>query len=126
MRPISLMLAAATYIIGAVVALAVIHGFSIGETSFAFLIGATVGTQAGAIAHGRSRDTNATIAVKLSLGAVLAGVALAFGIAVHFLAVGLTYPEVTLPIAAIGSFVFPFVLFDTMFNAMRNVQNPSE
>ena len=46
MRPISLMLAATAYMVGAVVALAVIRGFSVGETSFAFLIGATIGTQA--------------------------------------------------------------------------------
>ena len=124
MKPACLVIAAVAFIIAAAIALAVIRGFSVGDTSLAFVVGAILGTQAGAIAHSRRSEADATIAVKLGLGAVLAGVALVFGIVVHFAVSPFEYPGVTLPIAAIGSFVFPFAIFNTMFNAVRRSKIP--
>ncbi|MDG2208104.1 MAG: hypothetical protein P8K78_09400 [Pirellulales bacterium] len=123
-KPVSLVIAAVAFIIGAAIALAVIRGFSVGDPSLAFVVGAILGAQAGAIAHSRHPEAEATVAVKLGLGAVLAGVALIFGFVVHFAISPFKYPDVTLAIAAIGSFIFPFAIFNTMFNATRRSQSP--
>jgi len=120
MRPLALIIAAVSFVVTASIALAVIRHLGIGDVPLAFVVGAIVGTQAGAIMHAREPDARPTAIPKLILGAVLAAVAIGFGAAVHFGLGRLSYPEITLPISAVGSFVFPFVLFNQMFNAMRN------
>ncbi|MEK6238827.1 MAG: hypothetical protein N2C14_29275, partial [Planctomycetales bacterium] len=71
------------------------------------------------IMHARQPETVASVSVKLTLGFVLAITALAFGVSVHFGFGGLSYPEIKIPMAAIGSFVMPFAIFNQMFKSMR-------
>lgn len=124
MKSTSLFLSALAFVAAASLALAVIRGFDVGDTPLALVVGAIVGSQVGAILHARQPDATSSAIPKLVLGAVLAVVALAFGFAVHLGLGGITYPEVTLPISAIGTFVFPFAVFNTMFNAIRNQRKP--
>jgi hypothetical protein len=118
-KTFSLVIAGLSFLAAAAITLAVIRGLDVGDDPLTFDVGAIVGAQAGAIIHAREKDAVASTRVKLTLGGVLAVVALVFGLVVHFAVRGLKYPEITIPIASVGSFVFPFALFNTMFNAMR-------
>jgi len=118
MKPIHLTIASIAFLIIAATALAAVRGLGIGDDPLAFVVGAIVGTQVGTFLHARSQDTTASLRAKLALGSALAVIAVIFGLVVHT-AVGIKYPEVTLPISAIGTFVFPFILFNQMFNATR-------
>ncbi len=119
MKPTHLAISAIAFAVAASIALAVIRGFGVGDTPLAFIVGAIVGTQTGAILHARLPDSIASASAKLMLGLLLAVVAVLFGFIVHSAFGGITYPEVTLPISAIGAFGFPFFIFNQMFNAMR-------
>lgn len=90
----------------------------------ALIVGATVGTQAGSLAHSRQPGAGATRSAKFALAAVLAVVAVAFGLIVQFGFGGFEYPEITLPMSAIGSFVFPFAIFGSTCKALGRPPRP--
>src|SRR5688572_7989970 len=89
-----------------------------GDASMALVLGAVVASQAGSLLYHRRERNRAPFAVKAAAGAVTAAAAAAMGLVIHRFWTPMTYPEVVIPIAAIGSFVFPFVLFETMRKAL--------
>ena len=119
MKPIHLVLSAVAFVVTASIVLAIIRSIGVGQTPIAFVAGAIIGTQTGAILHARQPNAAATWSTKLILGAVLAVTAVVLGLIVYASLGGITYPEVTLPISAVGAFGFPLVLFNQMFNAMQ-------
>jgi len=124
MKPAHLAISAFAFVVAACIALVVIRGLGVGDTPLAFVMGAIVGTQTGAILHARLPDSDASASAKLALGVVLAVTAVLFGFIVHATAGGIKFPEVTLPISAIGAIGFPFFIFNQMFNAMRKSKKP--
>ena len=109
----------------AAVALALIRYYQFGDDPMAMIVGATVGTQAGVLAHSRQPDAAATRRAKLMLAAVLAAVALLFGLMVQFGVGGFENPAITIPLSAVGSFVFPLAVFDSMWKALRKPEGPA-
>jgi hypothetical protein len=118
LKPLPLLLAAVSFCASAALALALIRTFQFGDDPMAMIVGATVGTLAGVIAHSRTADCGATRRAKTSLALVLASTAIAFGLVVQFGFAAFQYPEITLPVSAIGSFVFPYAIFGSTWKAL--------
>jgi hypothetical protein len=125
LKPLPLLLAAVGFCVSAALALALIRNFQFGDDPMAMIVGATVGTQVGVIAHSRQPGARATRAAKTWLAAVLAAMAIAFGLAVQFAFTGFEYPEITLPMSAIGSFVFPYAIFGSTWRALGKTTPPN-
>jgi hypothetical protein len=71
------------------------------------------------VVHYRQSGTTNSFSIKAALGAVLAISAVALGVILHFAFSPFEYVEVSVPIAAIGCFGFPFVLFDAMWKLVH-------
>ena len=126
MKPIALTIAAASFLAGAAVMFLVIRAISVGSPELSFVVGAVLGSQIGAIMHRRQPGAEPTAAAKAILGVVLAVCAVAFGVLLHLTTNPFKFVEISLPFAAVGSFVFPFVLFNTMWNALSKKDSDSK
>ena len=80
----------------------------------------------GVIFYHRQPFAKSTLKAKATFGVVLAISALAFGLVVQLLLTPFTFVEISIPFAVLGSFVFPFVLFDTMWNALSKANTATE
>ena len=120
MKASTLATALAAQVFAVLVAFALQRTFSAGPSSgLPFVVGGIFGTQMGALRHARRPDAVNTSGVKARLGAALGVGALVLGGALHVLFAPFTFVDVTVPIAALGSAVFPFVLFNQMWRAVR-------
>ena len=118
MRIITLVTGISCFFVGALITLGIIRAIEKGSPELAFVVGAILGTQIAALVHHRQPGTSNSLAVMLSLGITLAVAAVVLGSILHVVFAPFNYPEISVPIAAVGSFVFPFVLFDTMWKAL--------
>jgi hypothetical protein len=118
MRPRDLVLVGIAQIVGLAIAAAVIIGFRVGEPGMALVVGAVLGTETGAWLYHRTNHDPAPVSVKVATGAVLAVVGAITGGLIQLGSGWMLYPDIVIPIGALGSFVFPFVLFGTMQKAM--------
>ncbi len=84
-----------------------------------FVVGSILGTQLGALTHARRAEARNTPGVKAALGVTLAAGAGLGGIALHRAVAPFEHPEITVGLSALGSAVFPFVLFNQMWRAVR-------
>jgi hypothetical protein len=109
-----------SFLLSAVITFAVIRSIELGNPELAFIVGAILGTEVAAIVHSRQAGSTNSFSIKFALGLTLGATAGVFGLVLHFVFAPFNYPEVSIPIAVIGSFVFPFVLFDTMWKALSN------
>ena len=126
MKPIALTIAAVSFFLGGAATFLVVRAISMDNPELSFVVSAVLGSQAGAIMHRRQPGAQPTIVAKAVLGAVLAICAVAFGFILHLAMHPFRFVEISVPFAAVGSFVFPFVLFDTMWNAMTNRDSESK
>jgi hypothetical protein len=118
MRPKDLVFAGLAQIAVLSIGAGVVIGFRVGEPSLALVVGAIVGTQTGALLyHGRNREP-APVSVKAATGAVLAVVCVIAGVLIQAISGWMIHPDIVIPIGALGSFAFPFVLFGTMQKAI--------
>ncbi len=122
MKPSSLMIAAVSFIVSGGLAFLVIRAISMGNPELSFIVGAVIGSQTGAIMHHRHPGSQPTATAKLLLGVVLAACALVLGVILHVTANPFTFAEVSVPAAIVGSFAFPLLLFNTMWNALSKQQ----
>src|SRR5688572_26258444 len=106
------------FIVGASITFAVVRWLGKGDPELAFVVGAVLGTQLAAIVHPRSPGAASSPGVKARVGAALALSTILRGIVLHAVWKPFHYPEISIPIAVVGTFVFPFVLFETMWNAL--------
>ena len=90
-----------------------------------FIVGAVLGTQVGAIMHHRQPGSRSTVAAKAILGVVLSVCAIIVGLVLHLTTNSFNFAEISIPFAAVGSFVFPFVLFNTMWNTLSKNNSKS-
>ena len=106
------------YIVGGSVTYAVVRWLGKGSPELAFIVGAVLGTQLAAVVHHRSPGAVSSASVKARIGAMLALSTVLLGVALQATLSPFEHPEVSIPIAVVGTFIFPFVLFDTMWNAL--------
>ena len=124
MKPLPLALAALGFVLGAAIALALLRHFEFGDDPLALILGATIGTQIGVVAHSRQPGAGPTRRAKLALGAVLAASTLAVGLALPLFGQALAHPEITLPVSAVGALTFPFALFGSLWRALGKSSTP--
>jgi ABC-type spermidine/putrescine transport system permease subunit II len=117
-KPSVFVVAAVSFLVGGSITFAILRWLDKGNPSLAFIMGAILGTQLAAVRHHRSPGATNSAGVKASIGAVLVISMLILGVALHLLFAPFRYPEITLSISAIGSFVFPFVLFDMTWRSL--------
>ena len=118
MRAIAYIAATSAFVAGGAVTFAVVRWLGKGSPELAFVVGAVLGTQLAAAIHHRSRGAGNSPRLKAMIGLVLALTAILLGIVLHTVFEAFEYPDVSIPIGAVGTFIFPFVLFDTMCNAL--------
>lgn len=126
MKPVVLSLTAGSFIAGAAVTFVIIQAISMGSPQLSLIVGAVLGSQVGVIMHHRQPGAQPNVAAKAILGAVLAMCAIVVGVVLHETAAPFTFVEVTVPFAAVGSFFFPFVVFNTMWAGLsqKKPQSP--
>jgi hypothetical protein len=124
MRATGFLLVAALFVAVALLAYAIIHAAGWEAHDFALVAAALVASQVGALIWRRQAPGSAERSVKLGLGAVLSVTAVAFTLIFQAVSGWLAYPEVTVPIAAIGCFVFPFAVVGPVWKVLSKGQPP--
>lgn len=111
MRASQLVVVAAVAAAVAALAYAVIAAVRYDGVTLAFVMAAISGSYTAAILHHRAGGSaRPAMAIKAQVGAVLAVTCAAVAVALMLLFHPFQFPEVQIPIAAVGSFVFPLVL----------------
>ena len=118
MKPSVLAAAIASFLLGGAATFAITRWLGKGSPELMFVVGAVLGTQLAAVAHHRVPGATSSLGVKAAVGGMLAVAAVVLGIGMHLTYSPFSYVEVSVPIAVIGSFVFPFVLFGGMWKAL--------
>jgi hypothetical protein len=118
MKPFVYITATLSFLIGGSLTFAIIRWLSKGSPELAFVAGAILGTELAAVVHHRTPGASSSPAVKAKIAAALSVSAIFLGIALHTAFHPFAYPEISIPMAVAGAFIFPFVLFDTMWNAL--------
>ena len=106
------------FLVAGGVTFAVIQWLGRGSPEMAFVAGAVVGTQVAAVVHHRTPRADSSAGVKAGVGAALAVGTVLLGAALHAGWKPFQFPGVSIPISVVGAFVFPFVLFDTMWDSL--------
>jgi hypothetical protein len=123
MKPIVLVAAVGTFVVAGAIAFAVIRKLDLKNPEIAFVSGGVAAVIVAAAMHQRRPGARNTPGVKVALGAVLAVTALLFGLALHRMYAPFAFFEVSVPISALGCFLFPFALFNTMWTALEKARN---
>ena len=110
--------ASLAFIVGGCITFAVVRWLGKGSPELAFIVGAVLGTQIAAVVHRRSPGAVSSPRVKAGVGVALALSTILLGTVMNALWKPFDYPEISIPIAVVGAFVFPFILFETMWNAL--------
>jgi hypothetical protein len=118
MRASGYLVVAATYVAAALITFEIIARFDLDQEGLPMIMAAIVATNVGALLwHRRSADSPLR-QVKLGLGLALLVSAVAFALVFQAATGRLTFPEVTIPIAAVGSFAFPFFITGSLWKAL--------
>jgi hypothetical protein len=124
MRATGFLTVAGTYIAVALLAYAVIRAVGWEARDFALVAAAILASQVGALVWHRQSPGSSERSVKLGLGTVLSVTAVAFTVVFQAISGWLAYPEVTVPIAAVGAFVFPFAVVGPVWKALSHRKQP--
>ena len=125
MRTTGFLLVAFVFVAVALLAYAIILAVGWEAHDFALVAAAIVATQVGAVVWHRQAPGTAERSVKLGLGTVVSVTAVAFTLIFQAVSGWLAYPEVTVPIAAIGCFVFPFALVAPLWKSLSKSKWPN-
>jgi hypothetical protein len=117
MKATELAIVAGAHLVAFAVAAAVIRLLGIGDPGLALIAGASLGAGIAAMLYHRRNPDIAPFAVKAAAGGVLSCMAVITGVLSQLLLKWMTCPEVVIPISAIGSFFFPWAVFNSMRNA---------
>lgn len=115
-------LACGAFLAGAACTYLVLRALDSQHGELALIIGAILGSQVGALLHHRQPGASPSGSAKAQLGLALAVVAVAFSLCLQLLMNWLEVPEVSIPIAAIGCFCFPFVLFRIVWRSLEEAR----
>ena len=97
---------------------AIIATLHVGDVNLSLVIGSILGALIGALLYHRRESATAPFAVKASVGLSMAILCVIQSLLFQALWGWQKFPEVSIPIGAVGSFVFPFVLYGTIQKAM--------
>jgi hypothetical protein len=124
MRATGFLLVAVVFIAVSLLTYAIIRAVDWKAHDFALVAGAIVSSQIGVLVWHRQSPTSSEPSVKLGLGALLSVTAMAFTLIFQAVSGWLTYPEVTAPIAAVGCFVFPFIIVGPLWKSLTKRKPP--
>ena len=97
---------------------AIISALHVGDVNISLVMGSILGALSGAVLYHRRESAAAPFKVKASVGLLMALLCVAQSLLFQSLWGWQKSPEVSIPIGAVGSFVFPFVLFGIVQQAM--------
>lgn len=123
MKPNELLIAAMIHLAAFSIAAAVISIFRVSDPGLALVIGACCGSAVAAMLYHRRVKEHASFAIKASVGGILSGTAVLAGLLSQCILHWMAYPEVVIPISAVGSFAFPWAIFGTMQKAYATKQS---
>jgi hypothetical protein len=123
MKPTVLGLAAFVYLLSVAITFAIIRTVGFGEPEFAFIIAAIVSTNVAAYWHSRTYESSNSLSARAMLAIAIAVAAFASGLLLEVAFAPFKFATVSIPMAVIGTFVFPFVLFSTFWNGLTAPKN---
>lgn len=116
-KPSELSIVGLAYIAGVALTYAIIAAIRVGDVNISLVIGSVLGSVIGASLYHRRESAPASFSVKASVGLLMAVLCVAQSLLFQSLWGWQKFPEVSTPIGAVGSFVFPFVLYGTIQKA---------
>ena len=125
MRATGYLQVAVVFVAVALLTYAIIRAVGWEAHDFSLVAAAIVASQVGAFIWHRQAPASTEWSVKLGLGVVLSVTAVAFTLTFQAISEWLAYPEITVPIAAIGCFVFPFAVVGPIWKGLSK-GNPPE
>ena len=123
LKLVSCLVSVLSLVVGAAITLGIVRAIGTGSAELAFVVGAIFATGAGVMMYYRQGGVSASAAVKFQLGAVLAVTAIVFGVAAQGAVGAFKYPAISIPVGAVGSFIFPFVLFNTLWKPFAQLRD---
>lgn len=121
MKSTELFIVGLVYSVGVTLAYAILAAFH-DDMNIALGLGAILGAQIGALLYHRRESAAAPFPVKASVGLLMAILCVIQSLLFQVLWGWLKYPEISIPIAAVGTFVFPFLLYGTMQKGMAKAK----
>lgn len=124
MRATGFLLVAGIFVAVALLAHAINRAIGWAGIDSALVVAAIVASQAGTFVWHRQAPASAERSVKRGLGVVLSVTAVVFTLILHVISGWPVYPEVTIPIVAVGCFMFPFVVVGSLWKALSKGKPP--
>jgi hypothetical protein len=106
------------YIVGVSLTYAIIATLHVGDVNISLVTGSVLGAVIGALLYHRRESATAPFSVKASVGLLMAILCVIQSLLFQALWGWQKFPEVSIPIGAVGSFLFPFVLYGTIQKAL--------
>ncbi len=107
------------YLLSFSLAAFIIYKFKILDPGLALVVGSIIGTYTAAwLQHKRCNDLT-SYRIKSIVGIELSLLTISIGLCSQALLKWITFPEITLSIGAVGSFIFPFAIFGQMQKAFN-------
>lgn len=107
------------FAVGAVVTYLIVRGMDPGTVYLSLVVGAILGSQGGVIMHHRQPGATLTVRTKLILGGTLAATCVVVGLIMQSNWHCFEYPDVSISIGAVGSFLFPFAVANSLWKALE-------
>ena len=124
MKRWELAVVAGAHLVVLCVAAGIMSAMGRGDPGLALVMAAIVGTQTAGFLYYRRETGAAPFSVKATVGVVMSALAVGVSVLAHLAWGWINLPEVVIPIGALGTFVFPLVLFGSMRNAARQRPGP--
>jgi hypothetical protein len=115
MQPLSLLVAAISYLIAGTIAFFVERAASLDMPEISFVVGTIVALQVGVWLHSRQPGATDSSRAKSAIGLVSAICCLLLGLTLHWRYSPFDFAEVSIPIWSFGGFLMSFYLFRTMW-----------
>lgn len=122
MKPSELLIVALVYVSGVTLAYFLLSSSQPQNMDFSLWLGAFLGSEIGAILYHRRESSIAPFSVKASVGLVMVILCVIQGFLFQALWDWFKYPAISISIAAVGTFVGPFLFYGTMQRAMSKVR----
>lgn len=118
MKSSELLIVALVYVATVTLAYLVLYSVQPQNVEFSLCLGAIVGSEIGAVLYHKRESATASFSVKASVGLLMAFLCVLQGLLFQALWGWLRYPEISLSIGAVGTFIGPFLFYGIMQKAM--------
>ncbi|HKS08910.1 MAG TPA: hypothetical protein VJS13_05135 [Pyrinomonadaceae bacterium] len=119
MKISELLIVALVYVASVTVAYLVLSSYQPQSVDFALGLGAIVGSEIAAVLYHRRESATAPFSVKATVGLLMAFLCVIQGGLFQVLWGWFKYPEISISIGAVGTFIGPFLFYGIMQNAMN-------